>query len=112
MKKYRFKKKEYSDEELIEKCEKQTATVCSTLKWTDRKDLEVVKPENTVALVVDMNHTSGSVRFYTVEDEYLTMVGQESKNRFVLVPWKDGLKYVCYGECRIGEVEGQDRDDV
>lgn len=60
--------------------------------------------DDVVALVVDMDRSAGSLRFFAAsDDEYIDMVGQNYEG-VVIVRLEAGLKYVCFGECRVGKV--------
>lgn len=51
-----------------------------------------------------MGQSTGSIRFFaTSDDEYIDMVGQ-NYDGLVVVRLEAGLKYVCFGECRVGKV--------
>ncbi|KAK3934392.1 hypothetical protein QBC46DRAFT_218326, partial [Diplogelasinospora grovesii] len=74
--------------------------------WKDYGDLsEVTPPNDTIAILVQVRNTSGVVYIYVTEtDDYKDRVGQDYSGQTVIVPWKQGLKFVCYGTCRIGLV--------
>jgi len=102
MKKVKVKK--CSDDELRLKCEEQTGLSCDQLEWAST-DTQLITPASDVtALIVDMYKSEGHVRFYDSEDEFLDMVGWDYKKRLVIVPWTEGYKYVCYGNCTVAEV--------
>ncbi|CAG9954317.1 unnamed protein product [Clonostachys rosea f. rosea IK726] len=81
---------------------------CSKITWADCSDLQVIKPEDdVVAIVVDMPNSSGHIRIYNTEsDERIDGVGDEAKKDKVIVVWEGGLKFVCYGACRVGFIRG------
>ncbi|KAK7219756.1 hypothetical protein V2G26_007759 [Clonostachys chloroleuca] len=103
MKKRRYKRR--SDSKLVEKCNKLTGLECAPPEWEDHADLSKSIPdEGVVALIVDVDRSEGSVQFFTVsDDEYVDMVGQDGKGQ-VIVSWREGLQYVCFGACRVGKV--------
>jgi hypothetical protein len=57
-----------------------------------------------------MRHRKGHVRFYDDADNEKDMVGytRNDETTFVIVKWEEGLRFVCYGECTIGQVKLQD----
>lgn len=66
----------------------------------------MVEPTNdVVAIVVDMrNASSNSVYIHEINDDYVDMVGLDFRGYVVIVPWEPGLKFMCYGSCKVGEV--------
>lgn len=74
--------------------------------WTLHGDLDMVEPtDNVVAVVVDMrNASSNCLHIYNSSDEFIDMVGTEFKGYLVIVPWATGLKFMCWGPCKVGLV--------
>ncbi|KAH6705667.1 hypothetical protein EV126DRAFT_172648 [Verticillium dahliae] len=103
----KIRTKASSDSKLVEKCEKETGKSCSYPSWRDYDDLETAVPaNNTAAILVKVRKTSGVVYIHVDgTDEYKDRVGLDYKGYTVIVPWKPGLKFICYGSCRIGLVE-------
>jgi hypothetical protein len=66
----------------------------------------MVQPTNdVVAIVVDMrNASSNSLNIHDNNDEYVDKVGLDFKGSLVIVPWMTGLKFICYGSCKVGLV--------
>lgn len=66
-----------------------------------------VPGQDTAVLLVDMHLKPGegkAVYIHDSNDEQVDMVGMEYKGFTVIIPWEAGLKFVCYGPCRVAEV--------
>jgi hypothetical protein len=87
----------------------KTKLDCAEIKWTDHSDLDVTEPAgNIVAIVVDLRQSTSQVRIYDVNDDQVDMVGKKYKGSLVILEWKPHLNYVCYGECRVGQIQEKD----
>ncbi|WQF84233.1 hypothetical protein CDEST_09247 [Colletotrichum destructivum] len=106
MKKIRTKTS--SDQKLVKRCEKETGRRCSDPEWRDFNDLaQYIPGPNTAILLVDMHLEPGdrkAVYIHDSNDEQVDMVGMEYKGFTVIIPWEAGLKFVCYGPCRVAEI--------
>ncbi|KAK2055571.1 hypothetical protein LY76DRAFT_185598 [Colletotrichum caudatum] len=104
----KIRTKTSSDQKLVKRCEKETGHRCSNPKWQDFGDLAQYEPgPDTAILLVDMHLKSGerkAVYIHDSDDEQVDMVGMEYKGFTVIIPWEVGLKFVCYGPCRVAEV--------
>ncbi|KAK0368091.1 hypothetical protein CLIM01_14555 [Colletotrichum limetticola] len=62
-----------------------------------------------VALLVNMHIEPGeqkAVYIHDSNDDQVAMVGSGDYEGYsVIIPWQTGLKYVCYGSCKIAEVK-------
>ncbi len=62
-----------------------------------------------MAIVVDMRKaTNNSVYIHDKDKEYVDMVGLDFKGDLVIVPWKTGLQFICYGPCPIAAVTSEE----
>ncbi|KAK0367479.1 hypothetical protein CABS01_16647 [Colletotrichum abscissum] len=104
----KIRTKTSSDHKLVKKCEEETGHKCSNPRWQDFNDLARYVPgPDTAFLLVDMHLKSGegkAVYIHDSNDEQVDMVGMEYKGFTVIIPWEAGLKFVCYGPCRVAEV--------
>ncbi|OBS16831.1 hypothetical protein FPOA_11924 [Fusarium poae] len=104
MKKHRVRKNT-SDDKIVEKCNKLTKQSCSPPVWHEFDD-EQIPNDNYVALVVDVDQSSGSVWFSErLTKTYLDMVGQDNKG-MVIVCFDEEVEVVCFGACRVGKIFG------
>jgi hypothetical protein len=87
----------------------KTKLDCAEIKWTDHSDLAVTEPAgNVVAIVVDLRQSTSQVRMYDGNDNQVDMVGKNYEGSLVILEWKPHLNYVCYGECRVGQIQRKD----
>lgn len=83
----------------------QIGTPCTILDWRNYDDLDVIQPEyNIVAILIDVHSTSGVLWIHNEADDYMDRVGRDFRGYRVIVPWQTGLKFVCYGSCRVALV--------
>jgi len=94
-----------SDTTLVKRCEKEIGGGCSAPEWKDHDDLDTVEPaSDVVAIIVDMHDASGVLYIHDAADDYKDMIGMDFKGSMVVVPWARGLKFICYGPCRVGTI--------
>ncbi|KAK2036352.1 hypothetical protein LZ31DRAFT_483978 [Colletotrichum somersetense] len=94
-----------TDEELINACNSITKKRCSNPKWLDLEEKEYTPSSDTAVIIVDMRNAEDCVfKVYTSKDRYVDSVGMNNKGCAVVIPWKSGRKFVCYGYCRVAEV--------
>ncbi|KAK1470188.1 hypothetical protein CCUS01_06573 [Colletotrichum cuscutae] len=94
-----------TSQELVHECERHTQQRCSNFEWRDFRDAQYSPGRNTVILLVDMREAVGcAVYIHNERDGFVDMVGIENKGHVVLVPWEQGLKIVCYGQCTVAEI--------
>jgi len=103
MRKIRTKASSY--ENLVKRCDEEIGTRCTILDWIDYDDLDVVQPDyGIVAILIDVSSTSGVLWIHNESDDYMDRVGRDFRGYRVIVPWETGLKFVCYGRCRVALV--------
>ncbi|KAK1659888.1 hypothetical protein BDP55DRAFT_678208 [Colletotrichum godetiae] len=96
--------------QLVKRCQKATGKRCSgPEEWPELRDLDMREPSaDTVALLVNMHIEPGeqkAVYIHDSNDDQVAMVGSgDYKGYSVIIPWQIGLKYVCYGSCKIAEL--------
>ncbi|KAI5465148.1 hypothetical protein BGZ63DRAFT_379443 [Mariannaea sp. PMI_226] len=110
MRKTSITAEDYSDETVAQKCVEATGKPCSNPSWKDYTDTQSDPENEIVAIIVDMRSVTGLCYIYNKHYQYKDMVGKESEGEVVIVPWKKGLKFVCYGSCRVGTVKVEEVD--
>ncbi|KAL7917330.1 hypothetical protein ACQKWADRAFT_307025 [Trichoderma austrokoningii] len=107
-----------TENDLIMECEKQVGKKCSLPEWKDYKHGdEIILPSNTAAILIEVSKASAQVRLYhfgTRVTFLRTVTPLQYNLHTAIVPWEQGLGFVCYGEndvkegvkiCKIGIVK-------
>ncbi|KAK3362397.1 hypothetical protein B0T25DRAFT_5554 [Lasiosphaeria hispida] len=109
----KIRTKQSSDDKLVEKCERETGKRCKGLTWSAFGDLDVLQPSGDIlAIVVDMRTASNnSLYIHDFNNDFIDKVGLDYKGSMVIVPWQEGLKFICYGSCDVGVVQAKQESD-